>query len=82
LILKLTSDQGSRKLEIEVKRLADEVATLTAAIEAAIEEAIKNGQKSVDGPDNTPGSNQVSDKDFALTHMNAGSGNVGWVDNF
>jgi len=69
-------------LEIEVKRLRDEVTTLKAAIEAAIEEAIRNGQKSVDGLNDIPGSTQVSNKDFALTHINAGSGIVGWVDDF
>ena len=69
-------------MEIEVKRLDDEVATLTAAIQAAIEEAIKNGQKSVDGLNDIPGSTQVSNKDFALTQVNAGSGVVGWVDDF
>ena len=56
MILKLTSNQGSRKLEIEVKRLHDEVTTLKAAIKAAIEEAIRNGQKSVDGLNDIPGS--------------------------
>ena len=67
---------------MEVKRLHEEVATLKAAIEAAIEEAIKNGQKSVDGLNDIPGSDLVSNKDFALTQMNAGSGVVGWVDDF
>ena len=69
-------------MEIEVKRLHDEVATLKAAIEAAIEEAIRNGQKSVDGLNDIPGSTQVSNKDFALTHINADSEVVGWVDDF
>ena len=46
MILKLPDNQGSRKLETEVKQLHDEVAALTAAIEAAIEQAIKNGHKS------------------------------------
>jgi hypothetical protein len=82
LVLKVITNQGSRKLEMEVKRLHDEVETLKAAIEAAIEEAIKNGQKSADGLDDIPGSPLVSNKDSALTHMNAGSGVVGWVDNF
>jgi hypothetical protein len=67
---------------MEVKRLHEEVATLKAAIEAAIEEAIKNGQESVDGLNDIPGSGRVSNKDFALTQMNAGSGVVGWVDDF
>ncbi len=69
-------------MEIEAKRLHDEVATLTAAIEAAIEEAIKNGQKSVDVRKDTPESDQVSNKDFARTQMNIGSRVVGWVDDF
>jgi hypothetical protein len=82
LILKVITNQGSRKLETEVKRLHEEVATLKAAIEAAIEEAIKNGQKSDDGLNDIPGSDQVSNKDFALTHMKAGSEVVGSVDDF
>ena len=69
-------------MEIEVKRLHDEVATLTAAIEAAIEEAIKNGQESVDGCKDTPGSSQVSSKDLGRTRMNLGSRVVGRVDDF
>jgi len=69
-------------LETEVKQLHDEVAALTAAIEAAIEEAIKNGRKSSDGCNDTPGSRQVSNKDFAHTRMNVGSRVVGWVDDF
>ncbi len=67
---------------MEEERLQDEVATLTVAIEAAIEEAIKNGQKSIDHLNNIPGSRQVSNEDFALTHMNGDSGVVGWVDDF
>lgn len=69
-------------MEIEVKRLHDEVTTLKAAIEAAIEEAIRNGQKSVEGLNDLPGSDLVSNKDFALTQINADSGVVGWVDDF
>jgi hypothetical protein len=69
-------------LEIEVKKLHDEVATLTAAIEAAIEEATKNGQKSSDGCNDTPGSRRVSNKDFAHTRTSLGSRVVGWVDDF
>lgn len=69
-------------MDMEVKLLHDEVATLTVAIEAAIEEAIKNGQKSIDHLNNIPGSRQVSNEDFALTHMNGGLGVVGWVGDF
>ena len=69
-------------METEVKRLHDEVVTLTAAIEAAIEEAIKNGQKPVISRNETPVSHQVSNKDFADTRINAGSRVVGWVDDF
>jgi len=65
-------------LEMEVKRLHDEVATL----KAAIEEAIKNGQKSMAGLKDIPEVGLVSNEDFALTCVNAGSGVVGWVDDF
>ena len=69
-------------MEMEGKRLHDEVAILKTAIEAAIEEAINKGQKSVDDLNGIPKSGRVSNKDFALTHMNIGSGVVGWVDDF
>ena len=69
-------------MEMEGKRLHDEVATLKTAIEAAIEEAINKRPKSIDDLDDIPWASQVSNKDFALTHMNAGSGVVGWVDDF
>jgi hypothetical protein len=65
-------------LEMEVKRLHEEVVTL----KAAIEEAINKGQKSLDDLNDIPRSGLVSSKDFALTHMNPGSGVVGWVDDF
>ena len=68
-------------METEVKRLHDEVVTLTAAIEAAIEEAIKNGQKSVASRNETPVSRQVYNKG-SDTRINAGSRVVGWVDDF
>jgi hypothetical protein len=73
LILRVITKQGSGKLEIEVKRLNDEVATL----KTAIEEAIHEGQKSTDGVNDISRSGLVSNKDFALTHMNAGSEVVG-----
>lgn len=69
-------------METEVKRLHDEVVTLTAAIKAAIEEAIKNGQKPVVSRKETPVSRQVSNKDLADTRINVGSRVVGWVDDF
>jgi len=65
-------------LKMEVKRLHDEVATL----KAAIEEAIKKGQKSMGDLDGMPRYGLVSNEDFALTCVNAGSGVVGWVDDF
>jgi hypothetical protein len=65
-------------LETEVKRLHDEVVTL----KTAIEEAINKGQKSVDDLNGIPRSGLVSNKDFALTHMNAGLRVVGRVDDF
>jgi len=63
---------------MEVERLHDEVVTL----KTAIEEAIREGQKSMDDLNDIPRSGLVSNEDFALTHMNAGSGVVGWVDDF
>lgn len=60
-------------MEMEVKRLHNEVLTL----KAAIEEAINKAQKSTDGLNGIPRSGLVSNKDFALTHMNAGSEVVG-----
>lgn len=69
-------------MEMEAKRLQEEVATLTVAIEAAIEEAIRNGQKSMGGLNDIPESGLVSNEDFALTCVNPGSGVVGWVDDF
>ena len=65
-------------MEMEVKRLYDDVVTL----KAAIEEAIIKGQKSVGDLNDIPGSDLVSNEDFALTSMNAGSGVVGWVNDF
>jgi hypothetical protein len=65
-------------LEMEVKRLHDEVVTL----KTAIEEAINKGQKSGDDLNGIPRSGLVSNKDFALTHMNAGSRAAGWLDDF
>jgi hypothetical protein len=53
---------------MEVERLHDEVAIL----KTAIEEAIREGQKSRDGLNDISRCGLVSNKDFALTHMNAG----------
>ena len=63
---------------MEVKRLQDEFVTL----KTAIEEAIIKGQKSVAVLSDIPESDLVSDEDFALTCVNAGSGVVGWADDF
>jgi len=65
-------------LEMEGKRLHDEVMIL----KTAIEEAIREGQKSMDDLNDIPGSGLVSNKDFDLTCVNAGSGVIGWVDDF
>jgi hypothetical protein len=65
-------------VEIEAKRLQDEFVTL----KTAIEEAIIKGQKSRGGLSDIPGSGLVSNEDFVLTSMNAGSEVVGWVDDF
>lgn len=65
-------------MEIEAKRLQDEFVTL----KAAIEEAIIKGQKSIAGPDDILGYGWVSEEDLVRTNMNAGTGVVGWVDDF
>jgi hypothetical protein len=65
-------------LEMEVKRLYDDVVTL----KTAIEEAIIKGQKSIGGLNDIPRSGLVSNEDFALTCVNVGSGVVGWIDDF
>ena len=65
-------------MEMEGKRLHDEVMIL----KTAIEEAIREGQKSMDDLNDIPGSGLVSNKDFDLTCVNAGSGVIGWVDDF
>ena len=74
----MITKQGSKKLEMEGKRLHDEVMIL----KTAIEEAIREGQKSIDDLNDIPGSGLVSNKDFDLTCVNAGSGVIGWVDDF
>jgi hypothetical protein len=78
LILKVITKIGSKKLEMEVKCLYDDVMTL----KTAIEEAIIKGQKSIGSLNDILGSDLVSDDDFALTCVNAGSGVVGWLDDF
>jgi seryl-tRNA synthetase len=65
-------------LEKDGKSLQDEVVTL----KTAIEEAINKGQKSLASLNDIPEPDLVANKDFALTRTNAGSGVVGWVDDF
>ena len=65
-------------MEMETKILQDEF----AALKAAIEEAIIKGQKSVAVLSDIPESGLVSNEDFALTYVNAGSAVVGWIDDF
>jgi hypothetical protein len=77
-LFKVIANRGSKKLEMEVKCLYDDVVTLRMAIE----EAIIKGQKSLDGLNDIPRSGLVSDEDFALTCVNAGAGVIGWVDDF
>lgn len=68
----------SKELETETERLRYEFLTL----KAAIEEALKKGYKSIQHPDGIPGSDFVFSKDSVIACMNAGSGTVGWVDDF
>ena len=76
LIARVIANRGSKKLEVEAKRLQDEFVTL----KIAIEEAIIRGQKSVAVLSGIPESDLVSDEDLGLTRVNGGSGIVGWVD--
>jgi len=78
LITKVIANRGSKTVEIETKRLYDDVVTLTVAIE----EAIIKGQKSIAVLSDIPESDLVSLEDFALTCVNAGPGIVGWADDF
>jgi hypothetical protein len=77
-LFKVITNRGSKKLEMEVKCLQDEFVTL----KTAIEEAIIKGQKSVAVLSDIPESDLVSNEDFALTCVNAGSGIVGWLADF
>jgi hypothetical protein len=72
------TNRRSEELKMEAKRLQDEFVIL----KIAIEKAINKGQELIDVPNDIPGSDLVPDEDFALTYMNAGSGAVGWVDDF
>lgn len=65
-------------METEVKCLYDDVMTL----KTVIEEAIIKGQKSIGSLNDILGSELVSDEDFARTCVHAGSGVVGWLDDF
>ena len=72
------TNRGSKKLEMEVERLQDDV----AALKTAIKEAINKGQKSVDGLNDVHWSGPVSNKKSAPTRTNAGSRANGRIDDF
>jgi len=65
-------------LETETERPQYEFLTL----KAAIEKALKKGYKSIRRPDGIPRLDFVFSKDSVIACMNAGSGTVGWVDDF
>ena len=77
-LFKVIVNRGSKKLEMEVKCLYDDVVTL----KTAIEEAIIKGQKSVAVLSDIPESALVPNEDFALAYVNVGSGIVGWLADF
>ena len=56
LITKVIANRGSKKLEVDAKRLQDEFVTL----KIAIEEAIRERQKSMDDLKDIPRSGRVS----------------------
>ena len=68
-LVKVTVNLRSKKLAREVERLHDDV----IALKMAIEEAIIKGQKSLAGLNDIPEPGLVSNEDFALTCVNAGS---------
>jgi hypothetical protein len=76
--MRVIANRGSKKLEMEVKCLYDEVATL----KTAIEEAIIKGQKSVAVLSDIPESDLISNEDFVFTGVNESSRIVGWLDDF
>lgn len=76
--MNLSTSRGSKKVEIEVKSLYDEVMTLRMAIE----EAIIKGQKSVGGLSDVRGADLFSNNDLGSTCVNEGSGVVGWIEDF
>ena len=65
-------------MQREMKYLQEECVIL----KAAIEEAINKGQQFVDGLNDIPRYGIACNKDFVFTYLNAGSGIVGWVDDF
>lgn len=65
-------------METETERLQYEFLTL----KAAIEKALNKGYKSIQHLDDIPGLAFVFNKDSVIACMNAGSGTVGWVDDF
>jgi hypothetical protein len=77
-LFKAIINRGSKKVQMEARRLEDEF----VALKTAIEEAIIKGQKSVALFDRIPEWDLVSREDFARSCANAGSGIVGWIDDF
>jgi len=65
-------------LETETERLRYEFVTL----KAAIEEAMNKGHKSIQHLDDIPRLGFAFNKDSVIPCMNAGSGIVGWVNDF
>jgi hypothetical protein len=63
---------------MEMKYLQEECVIL----KTAIEEAINKGQLLVDDLNDIPKYVMDLSKDFVYTYVNAGSGIVGWVDDF
>ena len=59
----MITNRESKKLELEVERLRDEVVTL----KTAIEEAIREGQKSLDDLNDIPRSGLVSKRTLPST---------------
>ena len=65
-------------MEREMKYLREECVIL----KAAIEEAVSKGRQFMDDLNDIPKYGMDFSKDFVFTHLNTGSGIVGWVDDF
>jgi len=75
--MRITS-RRNKEMERDMKCLREECVIL----KAAIEEAVSKGRQFMDDLNDIPRYGMDFSKDFVFTHLNTGSGIVGWVDDF